>query len=168
MRAVFVVIGLLLWAAPAVAADRIIGQASVIDGDTIEVHGQRIRLFGIDAPESRQLCFDERERPWRCGATAANDLADFIARRPVACRQVDQDRYGRVVATCTVAGVDLADWLVGRGLALDWPRYGRGRYRATQNQAKTGLQGVWKGRFEAPWDWRRSHAGGSRSRATRG
>ena len=34
----------------------LIGQASVIDGDTLEIHGTRIRLWGIDAPESSQLC----------------------------------------------------------------------------------------------------------------
>jgi len=47
-------IALCLLATP-VLAD-VAGVASVIDGDTIEIHGQRIRLHGIDAPESRQLC----------------------------------------------------------------------------------------------------------------
>ncbi len=164
----FVVLLTLLSAVPAAASGRIVGQATVIDGDTIEIHGQRIRLFAIDALESRQLCFDERQRPWRCGAVAANALADFIARRPVACRPVDRDRYGRTVATCKVARVDLAGWLVGQGLALDWPRYGRGRYKAAQGRAKAALQGVWKGRFEVPWEWRRSHAGRPENRATRG
>lgn len=170
MRGVITLLAFLLIAAsPAEARTAlIVGQATVIDGDTIEVHGKRIRLFGIDAPESRQLCFDAQKRPWRCGAAAANELADFIARRPVSCREVDRDRYGRTVATCRVARVDLAGWLVGRGLALDWPRYGHGRYRAAQGRAKAALQGVWKGRFEAPWDWRRSHTGRPENRATRG
>lgn len=168
MKHAIAIVALLAWVAPAVAGGRIVGQASVIDGDTIEVHGQRIRLFAIDAPESRQLCLDERSRRWRCGAVAANELADFIARRPVSCREVDRDRYGRTVATCRVAGEDLAGWLVGRGLALDWPRYGGGRYKAAQERAKAALQGVWKGRFELPWEWRRNHAGRPENRAKKG
>jgi endonuclease YncB( thermonuclease family) len=147
----------LCFSLPALAGAEIAGQASVIDGDTIEVHGQRIRLFGIDAPESRQLCRDAAGKPYRCGAVAANSLSDFIDRRPVSCAQVDRDRYNRVVAVCTVSGVDLADWLVGHGLALDWPRYSEGRYSASQERAKRALEGLWKGDFELPWEWRRSH-----------
>ncbi|MGX9443274.1 thermonuclease family protein [Nitrobacteraceae bacterium UC4446_H13] len=92
------------------------GHASVIDGDTIEIYGQRIRLAGIDAPESDQLCRDADSNHYRCGQKASNDLAAFIDRRPVTCIDVDRDRYGRTVAVCTVAGVDLADWLVRGGL----------------------------------------------------
>ena len=66
-------------------ADELIGQASVIDGDTLEIHGTRIRLWGIDAPESTQVCRGEDSLQYRCGAQAANDLDAFIARRPVTC-----------------------------------------------------------------------------------
>ncbi len=78
-------IALCLLATPA-RAD-VAGVASVIDGDTIEVHGQRIRLHGIDAPESRQLCRRDG-KPWQCGKDAANALADKIARRPVTCEDL--------------------------------------------------------------------------------
>jgi Staphylococcal nuclease homologue len=83
-------------------ADDVIGQASVIDGDTIEIHGARIRIFGIDAPESDQLCRNSDSEHYRCGQKASNALLDFIARRPVECVEVDRDRYNRTVAVCSV------------------------------------------------------------------
>jgi len=91
-----------------VLADDLTGQASVIDGDTIEIHGTRIRLWGIDAPESTQLCRGEDSLQYRCGANAAKDLDAFIARRPVSCTPI-QDQYGRTVATCSVDGMTLAN-----------------------------------------------------------
>jgi endonuclease YncB( thermonuclease family) len=69
-------------------ADNLSGQASIIDGDTLEIHGTRIRLLGIDAPESSQLCRGEDSLQYRCGAKAANELDAFIARRPVDCSPV--------------------------------------------------------------------------------
>jgi endonuclease YncB( thermonuclease family) len=83
-------------------ADTIIGQASVIDGDTLEIQGQRIRLSGVDAPESDQLCRGDDSLQYRCGAKVANELARFIAGKPVSCKGVDVDRYRRVVAVCFV------------------------------------------------------------------
>jgi endonuclease YncB( thermonuclease family) len=67
------------------------GQASIIDGDTLEIHGTRIRLWGIDAPESTQLCRGEDSLQYRCGAKAANDLGAFIAGRAVSCVPVTLD-----------------------------------------------------------------------------
>jgi len=72
-----------LWS-PALAGD-LTGQASIVDGDTLEIHGTRIRLWGIDAPESTQLFRGDDSLRYRCGAQAANDLDAFIARRPVNC-----------------------------------------------------------------------------------
>jgi endonuclease YncB( thermonuclease family) len=149
-------------AAPAAAAGPIVGQASVVDADTIEIHGQRIRLAGIDAPESDQLCRDADSNHYRCGQTAANALFDFINHRPVQCIEVDRDRYGRSVAVCTVAGVDLADWLVRAGLALDWPRYSKGDYAAPQAEAERAGKGMWAGSFVKPWDYRPCTKNGGR------
>ena len=90
----------------------VVGRASVIDGDTIEIHGQRIRLHGIDAPEKGQPCFDASGKPYRCGQIAAMALDEFIGSSPVTCAERDTDRYGRTVATCAVRGVDIEAWLV--------------------------------------------------------
>jgi endonuclease YncB( thermonuclease family) len=93
---------------PAFSAD-IVGRASVIDGDTLEIHGTRIRLWGVDAPESTQLCRGDDSDLYRCGAKAANDLDAFMARRPVNCVPVSLDPFGRTVASCQVGGVDLSE-----------------------------------------------------------
>jgi endonuclease YncB( thermonuclease family) len=69
-------------------ADDLIGQASIIDGDTLEIHGTRIRLWGIDAPESNQLCRNDESLQYRCGAKTANELDAFIAQRQVDCSPV--------------------------------------------------------------------------------
>jgi endonuclease YncB( thermonuclease family) len=94
----------------------IVGVASVIDADTIEIHGERIRLFGIDAPESCQTCEDTSGRTWRCGQRAALALQDVIGRRTVTCHRRDIGRYGRIVAQCQQDGVDISEWFVGQGL----------------------------------------------------
>jgi endonuclease YncB( thermonuclease family) len=124
-------------------ADNLSGQASVVDGDTLEIHGTRIRLWGIDAPESSQLCRNDESLQYRCGAKAANELDAFIARRPVDCSPVSLDQYRRTVAVCSIDGVDIAEWLVRNGLALDWPTYSKGKYDKAQRDAEHAGRGMW-------------------------
>jgi endonuclease YncB( thermonuclease family) len=130
------------------------GRTSIIDGDTLEIHGTRIRLWGIDAPESNQLCRNKGSEHYRCGQKAANDLDAFVGRRQVACVEVDRDRYNRAVAVCAVAATDLAEWLVKNGLAVDWPQYSKGAYAAAQSEAKRANLGMWSGSFNARWRYR--------------
>jgi endonuclease YncB( thermonuclease family) len=141
-----------------VHAEGLIGQASVIDGDTIEIHGTRIRLWGIDAPESTQLCRNADSDLYPCGRVAANALAALLwgAKRPIRCEPVDHDQYGRTVAVCYLGtpGPDVAHWLVSNGHALDWPRYSKGKYAPPQLEAQKADRGMWSGSFVIPWEFR--------------
>jgi len=137
---------------PLRAAAVLSGQASVIDGDTIEVHGQRIRFFGIDAPESHQTC-EADQQTYRCGQQAALALADEIGQRTVSCEQHDVDRYGRIVAVCRAGGEDLNAWMVAQGWALAYRHYSTA-YVGEEDAARTAKLGIWRGSFTAPWDWR--------------
>jgi endonuclease YncB( thermonuclease family) len=133
-------------------AANLTGRASIIDGDTVEIHGQRIRLFGIDAPESRQTC-EAGGQIYRCGQQAALALADRIGQQTVACDKRDVDRYGRIVAVCRAGGEDVNAWMVRQGWALAYRRYSTA-YVDEENEAKAAALGVWRGAFTAPWDWR--------------
>jgi len=143
------------WIGPTPAP--VAGVASIIDGDTIEIHGQRIRLNGIDAPESAQLCKDAAGKDYRCGQKASLSLADFLkVHRPTSCIAVDRVQFRRMVAVCTAGGVDIGEWMVRKGYAVDWPKYSAGFYAAAENEAKRAKRGVWAGSFERPWEWRRA------------
>jgi endonuclease YncB( thermonuclease family) len=149
----FLLISLLLISFPA-QAQQIAGQASVIDGDTIEISGQRIRLHGIDAPESRQTCQDAAGRDYRCGRKAAFALADWIGRATVSCEPRDTDRYGRVVAVCRARGADINRMLVRQGWAVVYREYSRD-YVSDELFARQARAGMWAGAFIPPSEWRK-------------
>jgi endonuclease YncB( thermonuclease family) len=145
----------LILALPA-SATPLVGVPSVIDGDTIEIHGERIRLNGIDAPESAQLCTNAAGKTYRCGQVASLALAEFLkAHGPTACIEVDRDKFRRKVAVCTAKGTDIGEWMVRQGYALDWPKYSAGFYIGAETEARAAKRGIWAGSFERPWQWRK-------------
>ncbi len=146
-----IVLSLILW--PSVASAEITGRPRVIDGDTLEVAGQRIRLHGIDAPESRQLCRKDGA-PWRCGEDATSALRALLGNRPVSCEELDRDRCRRVVTKCAVDGVDIGGWMVSQGWAVAYYLYSY-EYSRAEQRARSARRGVWAGEFEKPWEWRK-------------
>ena len=131
----------------------IAGPAHVVDGDTLTVAGQRIRLHGVDAPESSQIC--ERDgQPWRCGAEVTEALRRKVAGQAVACTPLDRDRFGRVVARCAAGGEDLGGWLVGEGFAVAYTDFSW-RYVPQELRARWEGRGLWSGRFVTPSEYRR-------------
>lgn len=137
------------------AAPTVTGRASVIDGDTLEIHGQRIRLWGVDAPEGPQACDDAQGRAYACGRLSANRLDQHLQDKTVSCFEEDTDRYGRMVARCDVDGADLGAWLVRQGFAVRYARYAGQAYAGEEASARRERAGIWAGRFTAPEDWRR-------------
>lgn len=133
----------------------LVGVPTVVDGDTLELRGTRIRLHGIDAPESRQLC-EAAGRSVRCGQRAALALDELIARRTVRCEKKDKDRYGRIVAVCRLGTTDINGWMVAQGHALAYRSYSKD-YVMEEEAARRARRGVWAGTFDYPWDWRRGN-----------
>lgn len=142
-------------ALPRWASDPIVGRASVVDGDTIEIHGTRIRLSGVDAPESGQLSADKTTgSPIPCGRRAALFLADMLGAKVVACFPEGHDRYGRTLAHCRVGDGDVGDALVRAGWAMSFTRYSR-EYDPAERDAEAAVVGLWAMDFVPPWEWRR-------------
>lgn len=129
---------------PEVADEQdLVGVATVVDGDTIEIHGKRIRLSGIDAPERGRECTDASGAIVRVYQTTSIALDRFIAGRSVRCARDGNDGYGRVVARCRVGGTDIASWMVANGHAWDWPKYSKGRYAPEESRARAAKAGLW-------------------------
>ena len=138
---------------PTASRSALSGLARVVDGDTLDVAGARVRLHGIDAPESAQRC-RASGRSWPCGREAARALASRIGDQRIFCEERDRDGYGRVVAVCAVAGLDLNEWMVSEGWAFAYRRYSRD-YVAAESRARAARRGIWRGEAVAPWEWRR-------------
>jgi endonuclease YncB( thermonuclease family) len=130
------------------------GRASVIDGDTLDIRGQRIRLTGIDAFEGTQTC-TRNGRPYRCGQQAALWLADEIGRTNVRCEITATDRHQRALAVCRANGRDLNEAMVDAGHALAYRAYGS-EYVNAEERARAAGRGAWAPGvvFQAPWDYR--------------
>jgi endonuclease YncB( thermonuclease family) len=130
------------------------GTPSITDGDTLRFGDTRVRLFGIDAPESKQAC-KRGGADWLCGQEAGKALRDKISDQQVTCVQEDIDRYERIVAVCLLDdGTDLNGWLVLQGYALAYRQYTK-KYVEFEGRARDAERGLWAGEFMKPWEWRR-------------
>lgn len=131
-----------------------LGAATVVDGDTLVIAGRKIRLVGIDAPESGQDCGGPAGA-YGCGDEARRHLQQLIGGQPVMCDGKRDDRYGRLLAVCRVRGADINAAMVRDGWAVSY----RGAYRAEEKAARAAFVGLWSGSFANPADWRRATRG---------
>ena len=130
------------------------GAARAVDGDTLEIDGQRVRLYGIDAPESDQTCQRDGTN-WPCGQIAAQQLSALVKGQQVVCNSKGTDHFGRILAVCSAGPEGLNAVMVEQGWALAYRQYSDD-YAAAELSAKNNRLGVWSSTFTLPSDYRHS------------
>lgn len=129
------------------------GTGRIIDGDTIELDGVRIRLSGIDAPEAGQKCQTSNGKTWRCGEAAMDRLVELAA-QGVTCKGQKHDIYDRLLAVCYGPdGTDLNEVMVSEGYAWAFRKYST-EYAAIEDAARLRGTGIWRAETQTPWDYR--------------
>ncbi|MYM56553.1 thermonuclease family protein [Thalassovita mangrovi] len=129
------------------------GLVRVVDADTLDVGGVRVRLHGIDAPESSQRCRTEQKVAWDCGAWAAAWADRAFAGKQAECEALDTDQYGRVVATCRIDGQDVGEALVSNGVAFAYRKYST-RYVPAEDRARARMAGLMGMQVQSPAQFR--------------
>ena len=147
-----------------ISSEKIIsGNAKVIDGDTIKINNKKIRLFGIDAPEKKQICKKKYinflvfnfQKDYKCGEESALALLKKIGNKKVECvLEKNKDIYKRNIGICYIKNKDINKWLVKNGYALAYKRYSK-KYVIDEQYAKENKLGIWRGSFIEPEKWRR-------------
>ena len=132
------------------------GQIKVVDADTIIFNSEKIRLYGIDAPETNQNCYINREA-WPCGKQATKYLKNLLKNVSLSslnCKISNKDRYGRSIGLCYIADNNINRDLVENGWALAYREYSKDFIHNEILASKKKI-GMWQGEFVAPWNWRR-------------
>ena len=131
----------------------IYGNPRIIDGDSIEIKNEKIRLLGIDAFEKKQECSRKDGTKYKCGEEAVLNLLTIISSdQPVRCVAKKKDLYKRWLATCYVGKLDVNESMVLYGNAFS---YMSKKYKTVENEAKKVRAGAWAGEFIFPWEWRK-------------
>jgi endonuclease YncB( thermonuclease family) len=148
---ILVAAGALIYALRGAPQRDITGAAEAVDGDSVRLNGEDLRLQGIDAPELYQTCrVSGRETP--CGREARAALRKLLTSGLATCIGDKRDRYGRLLVVCRVRGIDVNAAMVRGGQAVSF-----GSYQAEEVEAKAAYRGLWAGEFERPRDWRARH-----------
>lgn len=128
--------------------ERFSGRARAVDGDSLNLAGRRVRLYGIDAPELRQTCQNAGVTV-QCGQRAQAKLKSLVSGKHVECQNLGFDRYDRTLARCRTGQTDLAAAMVRAGWAIAYGGYGE-----EERTARRAKSGIWAGEFIEPADWR--------------
>jgi len=155
MKTFFLIIICLLFITKLGYSKIIVGKPRIIDGDTIHIKSNKIRLHGIDAPETKQTCKIDNEE-WYCGKQSTKELKKLINNQKVNCITNDVDIYNRYVAICSVNEININQWMVKSGWAIAY-RYYSTDYIVEEKYARDNKLGIWKSEFMKPYAYRRQN-----------
>ena len=141
--------------APNLASKTITGNAKVVDGDTIHIGLNKIRLHGIDAPETNQTC-EKKNVAWLCGKESTQALINFINNKKVICNVKGTDQYKRYISVCIVNKLDMNEFMVKNGWAIAYRFYSKD-YTESEDKAKKDKVGIWQGSFQEPYLFRKNN-----------
>jgi len=134
-------------------AEILAGPANGLDEDSIAVGAERVRLWGIDAPDLGQTCM-RANKPWACGRDSARALDRLVGGKQVRCLVILRDKVRRlVVGDCTLGGESLSRWMIVNGHAIMNTRQ-TDAYAKEEAEAREAKRGIWGSTFELPWEWR--------------
>ena len=154
-REIKYIIGFIL---AALGAYTITGDSRIIDGDTVKIGTERIRLKGIDAPETSQSCRCNGKKVM-CGQQATQALIDYVGKNEISCVAKERDNYGRLIGECFIERdgikINLNQWMVRNGHAVAYAQYSR-QFVADENAAKDEGKGIWACHFQMPWEYRKA------------
>ena len=153
MRTFILILTCLIFATNFANSKTIFGKARIIDGDTIHIKSNKIRLHGIDAPETKQTCKIDNQN-WYCGKQSTKELKNLINNQKVECNVNDVDRYNRYVAICFVNEININQWMVKNGWAIAY-RYYSEDYVLEEKYANDKKLGIWKSEFIEPYAYRK-------------
>jgi len=137
-------------------AQLLTGTATATDGDSLVVGSQRVRLFGIDAPELDQTCTTDGSS-WPCGTQAKERLNELINGQRVDCQITGLDQYGRTLGRCSTEFLDINEAIVELGWALAYREYSQD-YVAAEDRARQRKAGIWNSTFTNPAEHRLAKA----------
>jgi endonuclease YncB( thermonuclease family) len=138
------------------------GKADVIDGDSLKVDDgseiKEVRLFGIDAPEYSQTCFDESDKEYTCGNNSQKFLVDLIDKKQITCFYSQKDVYNRFLAICEIDRISINQEILKNGMALIYNfNQSDEVMKELEKSARISKIGIWQGKFQKPKDYRKSH-----------
>ena len=138
--------------------EKISGKAFVLDGDSLRVNRKEIRLFGIDAPEYSQTCFNKNNIEYPCGQNSKEFLIKLIGGKKINCFYAQKDKYQRYLSICYLNDVSVNEELVKNGMAVVYNfTQSDEKMDLLEEQAKKNKLGIWQGPFELPNIYRKKN-----------
>jgi endonuclease YncB( thermonuclease family) len=134
------------------------GIAFPVDGDSIKINQESVRLVGIDAPEYKQKCLDKNYQEYNCGEISSKFLNNLIRGKNIICHYEEKDMYNRYLGICYLDKININQEILRSGMAIIYnPATADDKLKQLELEARTNKIGIWQGSFLEPKEYRRKN-----------